>query len=315
MTIIDNYKELPKLLKGQLDKIEKKFIDNREVQECYSKYLKDFRDSHQINDYAKSIIFKMSILKTISPRYFFDQQWFKQVYCYGEDGSKIKLNKIMKVGKHAVVCEGKFKETPVIIKWYQSVKRNITFETNIYQQLHDRGCITPDFSSKYQFWGTPVLILEKLLQLDSTDNEYQLGIQIIKQLRYLHKLGVHCDIKPQNIMKKVVNNKVKYLLIDFGGVATEPLSYGYRRWLWSPKWTSQPPHRKNQIVSFKHDFIELGYTLKAVQNWRKNKTEEDGEFKSGYKSKLKRYMNRVDQINQQSIKDDDYNDLIHILRA
>lgn len=315
MEHIEEYRRLPRALRHQLSKIQSKFYENKEIQRHYQKMVHGFKDNHNVNDRISTILFRMSIFRIMGPKTLIIPELLDSIYCYhdNKDKSIITFNKVLKTGKHAKVAEGLYRDRPVIIKWYQSNKRDITYELNIYKKLKDIGCDVPWFSGHYNFWGHKVMILEKLSPLCQYDDELKLGVQIIQQLHYLHKFAIHCDIKPQNIMKRQTGNKCNYLLIDFGGVAIEHLSYGYRRWLWSPKWTSQKAHQPDQVVTQKNDFIELGYTMKAIQNWRDTHNHSDGEIKTGYSGRLLKYMKRVEEIDHKKVTEKDYSDLIKIL--
>ena len=164
--------------------------------------------------------------------------------------------------------------------------------------------------------------MEKLFPITKDDNEFEVALEVMKQLVYLHQFGIHNDIKPGNIMKRIVNGKPKYLLIDYGGVATQRLSYGFKRWIWSPKWTSQELHGKNQVTTAKNDFIELVYTMKTIQNMRngedkrhrRNKDgEEEDNIRTGFVGRLAKLHDRVEQVNPKDIKEEDYLDIIRIL--
>ena len=201
-------------------------------------------------------------------------------------------------------------DVPIVVKWYQSNKRDTLYEIGIYKKLRHLKCPVPWFSSTYEFWNSPVLVMERLQGLTKEDDEFEVAIEVIKQLRYLHQFGIHNDLKPGNIMKRMQNGKPVYFMIDHGGVATQPLGYGYRRWIWSPKWTCQRPHASNQITTPKHDFIELGYTMKTMQNW----TTGDNHIRSGFTDKLAKYMDRVVRIDEKNVTGKDYDDLIELLK-
>jgi len=319
MTAIDiahHYKSLPKSLKAQLKSIESYFYSNPKIIKRYKESLKSLGNFKR---HQKSL-FRLFLLNNIDSRDLLHEQWFFVLSCYDCNGKKpdVKLLKVIKTGKHAVVMLGQVANTndQVIVKWYQSHRRDIEYETGIYKRLDKMGCPLLRFTSSYKFWDSPVLILEKLEPLQYYDNEYEMGSQIIYQLSFLHQFGVHSDIKPQNIMKRVRPDKIDYLLIDFGGVATERLGYGYRRWLWSPKWTSQKPHEENQITTPVHDFIELGYTMKCIQNWSTNYGKTDGECKKNFRGKLARYMDYVLALDKEKpVRLEDYQNLIRILQA
>lgn len=324
--MVEQYELLPGNLKSQLDNIYRSFIDNEKVQKRYRQYIKK-NSGLKKKDQRK--YFKMSILETMSTMEILQPKWYPFISCYSEHENShhgsIQLLKLIKTGKHACVIEGLLEYTlgksakvmhkPVIIKWYQSAKRNITYECDAYKKLEELGCPVPWFSTCYQAWNSPVLVMEKLANLSPNDDECIMGIHVIDQLRYLHTFAVHCDIKPQNIMKRKTENGNEYLLIDFGGISRDRLGDGYRRWVWSERWASQESHVKDQQVTCKADFIELAYTMQAVANWKKTHTRNDGQYKTVFNSKIKKYL---DYVNTQiedgiRIKDKHYDNLIRIL--
>jgi hypothetical protein len=177
--------------------------------------------------------------------------------------------------------------------------------------------VLPYFSSSYMMYGQPVLILELLEKLDQTDDPYNIGFEIIHHLYYIHQIGVHTDIKPENIMKiaRMSDGKKKmfYYLIDFGGMTCDRFpGGGYRRFVWSPKWTSQikPNWYKELGMEGKEtekvrqtcprfDFIELGITMRVFQITSKLPTvpsDIDERYLhdyTKYKGRLKKYMEYV----------------------
>ena len=319
----EQYDSLTKPLRSQLDNIYRSFIENEKVQKIYRQYMKRYPGLKK-KDQRK--YFKMSILESISTMEILEPKWYPFVSCYSDHDhhGAIQLLKLIKCGKHACVVEGvlehrsklgKVINKPVIVKWYQSVKRNITYEAEAYQKLKDMDCPVPWFSTCYRVWNSPVLVMEKLANLSPNDNEAVMGVHVVDQLRYLHTFAVHCDIKPQNIMKRRTEAGNEYLLIDFGGISRERLGDGFRRWVWSERWSSQPSHTKNQQVTPKADFIELGFTMQAVANWRKAKARVDGEYRTVFKGRVKKYMEYVmNEIEDGAhVKDKHYDALIRIL--
>lgn len=177
--------------------------------------------------------------------------------------------------------------------------------------------VLPYFSSSYMMFGKPVLILELLDKLDDTDDPYAIGFEIIHHLLYIHTIGVHNDIKPENIMKitrmSEGKKRVFYYLIDYGGLTNEKYpDGGYRRFVWSPKWTSQikpgwyrdigKPELETETVrktSPRFDFIELGITMRVFQITSKlSKIPKDIEEEylhdfTKYKGRLRKYMEYV----------------------
>lgn len=312
MSITQNYKNLPEPLKEQLKIIESYLIENPRIKDIYYKSLsklKSQNDEKQI----KQILLHLICLKELSPLKIFESYPINLLFCYSNNGNIIKLMDILKRYKRSIIISGKLNNIPVVVKWYQSFKRDIQYEMDIYQKLSKLGCKLPWFSNEYKFWNNPILVLERLKPLDMYDDEYKIGRSVIKQLLYLHTFGVHCDIKPQNIMKTLT--QTKYLLIDYGGVAMEQLGCGYRRWLWSRKWTSQQSHEKNQIVTPINDFIELGYTMKAIQDWRKDKSKKINTYKckSGFTGRLAIYFRKIHTLDHHKLTNSDYYDLINIL--
>lgn len=333
----EKYEELSKPLKYQLNIIHENFFENEDVIEKYLEYIKKYNIR---NKRIRAKYFKLAILETIQFIQMMDSTWFDYVFCYSDHGKNhgnVYLKKLLKQGTHACVLRGQLKryisdkeqvENDVVIKWYKSKNKNITYESNIYERLDSMDCPVPWYSTCYKIWNEPVLILEKLERLSHVDNPYKMGIHVIDQLRYLHTFGVHCDIKPENIMKRLTTDldtghrtgdrtgNCEYLLIDFGGVATQKLDYGYRRWVWSEKWTSQASHTKDQLVTYKADFIELAYTIQAMLNWSsKKKTRRHGTYKVMRTRKMKMYMdyveNKIDDTKPS--KDKYYDTLIRIL--
>lgn len=303
------YEDLPDALKKQLSKLHPVFVNDDDIvpvaEDLYRRYGKKGR-----NPQIRKILFRIAMLKVIAPDYLLDPKWFPYVYGYDNRGHIVRLEKTISMGRHVFVLQGRLDDdVPVCIKWYQSNRRDTLFEIGIYKKLRHLECPTPWFSSTYQFWDSPVLVMEKLSPLGKEDNEFEVAAEVIKQLTYLHQFGVHNDIKPGNIMKRIQHGKPVYFMIDHGGVATQRLGYGYRRWIWSPKWTCQRPHASNQVTTPKHDFIELGYTMKTMQNW----TTGDTQIRAGFTGKLAEYMDRVSKIDERHVTKKDYQDLIDIL--
>jgi hypothetical protein len=198
--------------------------------------------------------------------------------------------------------------------------------------------VLPYFSSSYMMYGQPVLILELLEKLDQTDDPYNIGFEIIHHLYYIHQIGVHTDIKPENIMKisRMSEGKKKmfYYLIDFGGMSCDRFpGGGYRRFVWSPKWTAQikPNWYKELGMEGKEtekvrqtcprfDFIELGITMRVFQITSKLPTvpsDIDERYLhdyTKYKGRLKKYMEYVLSLpNSESYPPEVYRKLQDIL--
>jgi hypothetical protein len=318
MNLIETYDSLPMRLKEQLSHLERHFKNDQNIREYYRHMVKTIKDDGgKIKTSDHDIIFRLAILTVASPMNIIHQNYFPLISCYHEkDENKIfTFRSLLKEGRHAKVLECTGGTKTRIMKWYKSNKRDTCFEIGIYDKLSsmEESKYLPWYSSSYFFWNNRVLIIEKLKPLSRHDDEYLLGIQIIEQLRPLHKFGIHCDIKPQNVMKKKSKTDVIYYLIDYGGVATEKLEHGYRRWLWSPHWTSQLKHEQNQVTTAKADFVELAFTMKAIQNMKKG-DDKGMQVKKGFKGKLQTYMNYVSKIDDKNIPLDIHDKLIEILK-
>jgi serine/threonine protein kinase len=268
------------------------------------------------------------------------------------DRPEIQITKIVTEHTHSIILEGQYnlatdpylkddpdyvndndetkpKFLPVIIKFFEHGHHNVSDEIHIYEKIRKAGGDTPWFSKNYEVWGEPVLIMQKLDKITTDDNEYKIGIDVINQLRYIHKFGVHSDIKPSNVMK--CNFKNKYFLIDNGGVTTDKLAYGYRRHTWTERWTSQKMHPTdenentlNQITTSKHDLVENVFMMRGIQIVRENfpgKTVrvhlQDGDNpQKGIRGILRLYCEKLAPIDRKKpVSDGDYDALIAILRG
>lgn len=310
--VIKRYEELPEALKKQLAKLYPQFEDDSDVApEVESLYRKLDRKQHRYPN-IKKIVQRIAMLNRIAPDYLFDEKWFPFAYCYNTRGHLVRLEKTITIGKHVFVMLGRLDDNlPVVVKWYQSSRHDTLYEIKMYKRLRNLKCPTPWFSSTYSFWDSPVLVMEKLQPLNEDDDPGKVAAAVLRQLVYLHRFGVHNDLKPGNIMKRVTSDGVTYFIIDHGGVATQRYRHGYRRWIWSPKWTCQRPHASNQVTTGKHDFLELGFTWKTMENW----VTGDKEIRHGFKGKLARFMDRVAEVNEKHITERDYDDLIAIAES
>lgn len=240
------------------------------------------------------------------------EEFYPHLYVYGNKGNNIRLNSLIYKGKRVSVVAASLhdgiSERKLVVKhYYKPEVKDTTHEIGVYHLLRksidprhlDR--LLPWFSTGYQFYGEPVMVMEALNRLDHEDNAYQVGADIIHHLSYLHGIGgIHCDIKPDNIMSKSpAGGKTRvYYLIDFGGVTMLKLEEGWERFIWTPKWTVQEP-KKGRIVFPKHDLLELGVTMRALQIWNEQgaKTElRRDQIHTGFRGRLRRYMHRVNSL-------------------
>lgn len=246
------------------------------------------------------------IIKTIKPPELMKENYLRFLQAYHTKKDKrLYLEEPFSTGKHVRLL--RVKGENLVMKWYESGSRTTAYENGVYSRLKSIGCPLPYFSTSYEFWGHPVLVMERLEKLGKAEDPYKLGVEVLGQLRFLHSFGVHCDIKPDNIMKRVKDGRTEYFLIDYGGVSQEKLEYGYKRWIWTSKWTSQAPHTRKQVVTPRHDLKELGFTVNFLRYRNVENPRKD------FKGRMKDFMERVKKIDKKDIRPRDYDDLIKIL--
>jgi len=245
-------------------------------------------------------------------------------------------------GDHVCVYSGELtvinslnqeKKLPIICKYYESGNKKITFELECYSKLREMGMNIPWFTTSYKLLGEPVLIMEKLdpINLSKGDNPYKMGQEVLQQLKYINRLGVHNDLKPGNIMVRRGNHEVfttkdsfKYVVIDYGGMALDKLEYGYKKHTRTPKFTSQKKTGKTQITTGLNDMIELGYVMNFLIN-QEETSSSDGivtvndveptpfDYRKDFSGRLKKYMKilkSVDPAEFDPIKDAELYDIL-----
>jgi hypothetical protein len=323
MSFVDQYKSLPKHLKLQLKKLESKFQSQPDVKREIERLLSKQKLHKLSKDKRKDLTTyatRIAILEKIKPIKIMNDKYLSNIYAYTNTGTEtIDFTKIIAKGDHVRVIEGivRPENIPVVVKFYESRKRDITYEMDIYMRMKNTGINMPYFSVQFKIWNQPVLVMEKLQELNGNIDEYEMGRQVIPQIKALHTFGIHNDIKPGNIMRRNGNT---FLVIDYGGVAIEKLNHGYRRWIYSPIYCSQAPHQPNTVTTAKNDFIELCYTMKEIQNIR-NGVKAHARFgenkpdaiRSGFTGKLKLFLDRAHAVDDRNITDNDYESLLQIL--
>lgn len=236
----------------------------------------------------------------------------KHLWCYHPDGQpRVLLQSILVEGSHVLLFNAVVEGTgeKVIVKWYENTHRRMdtSYENNIYNRL---GQPEPCWSTEYYLWNMPVLIMTPLIKLTRRDDPYQVGISVIHQLRPLHQFGVHNDIKPGNVMRKKNGD---YVVIDYGGCTLEKLEHGYKRWIWSPDYTSQLRKSQNDgidiVTTAKNDLLEIGFTMQCLKTGMNSK-----QCRSGFKGRIREYMERVEKWDdRRPVTDTLRSELIQIL--
>ncbi len=134
-------------------------------------------------------------------------------------------------------------------------------ELGIWLELQKIGLDLPKFYHGFYFlgfdWG--ILVIEELEKLSSQDKPLEIGRQIIPQLQILHQMGIHNDLKPDNILRK----GHRYYMIDYEFMALSPYLYGYWRTAYTPIFTSQV-NSTPQVTTGKKDLLEIGYTMNSL---------------------------------------------------
>lgn len=318
------YKQLPKALRHQIDKISEKLNSNVDVQ-VYKTQILNSLSRDKYNKFSlnmkSSIALRLAILLKFNYSLFLTPEWWDiGLYCYDDSGNRVFIKeKIAQTARVFVASGLRNNKKPVVVKMYKSTKLDTSYEIDNYVKLKATGCKMPWFSSTYKFWNHPVLVMEKLEPITKEDDEYLIATHVLEQLEYLHTFAIHNGLKPNNIMKKIKNNKIQYFTIDYGGSATKKLKYGYLRFKRSPPTTSQPKAKK-QITTAVNDFIELGYTMKMLQLRRRKlsckirKNKKTGKIvdpvRSNFKGRLFAYMKRINKIDPRNVTHKDYQDLI-----
>ena len=204
-------------------------------------------------------------------------------------------------------------------------------EGSIWLELQKLGLDLPQFYTGFKFlnFEQGILVIEELQPLSIEDDPYEIGRQIIPQLRVVHQLGVHNDLKPENILKS--KNEIKFYLIDYESMATCPFLYGYERTAFTPLFTSQTTG-PTQVVTGKNDLLELGYTMNFLSMQPNEQMKRLEHIKTSIlpidlgsidditwlirnfiDPKLKKYNERAWMIDDRHILSSDYDDLIDIL--
>lgn len=223
-----------------------------------------------------------------------DAHHLNHLYVANSSLHKIYFRFPLSINDSRHVYAGEDEKNKFVIKWISHEKKSVKYEMKVLELLKQHHVKLYAFDCGYTFWDEPVLCMEKLTKLDGSENENNVGRQILRILKKIHEFGVHCDIKPDNIMKK--NNE--YYLIDFGGFSIKKLKHGYHRKCWSTNWTSQD-RLPNQVTTYKNDLIELTYTLNAIRlsKQKVKYSHEDTKRISPENKKIYNYYKIVLSIN------------------
>lgn len=331
VTLDELYRALPQALVSSIERVSVQLLHDKSVKRLLSEY--NFKKMDLFRAYACIIV---TLLDSFHPLYMFDYRWKEQVLGYIDPSKSgeyryFRLVSTIKNNKGAKILEGLLMKTPndhstakpIVVK--ASYTKAITMEMQTYTVLRKMGCPVPWFSVNYSYWGHPVLVMEKLLPITyDKDNVRTVCKNVVEQLRYVHKIGVHCDIKPGNIMKKRISKGKKsryyYYIIDYGGIAIEecnlpgPIRY-FKRHTHTEMFSSQrsAKDRKCQAVN---DLLELGYTLNYIA-WKKTGVSEkivQEKFRREYSGVCKEYMRYVTKVVRNGpVTEQTYEDILEIM--
>lgn len=242
---------------------------------------------------------------------------------------KVQLHSIIKLNlKKVIVLAGSWNGKEVIVKWSRHNKK----ETKIYKHLAEKGCPTIKIYTGFKMYiedcsdgpERSVLVMDKLSLLDKgREDPFELGLDILYQLKFIHKFCVHSGIKPDNILKNTngrstsfesgykffshpgyseVSDSImskgrecRYILMDFGSVSDEKGKRGgYYRHSWPVGWSSQDRKEKGQEAYPFHDYVELGTTLiflsRNDKEKRKMKKFRDLVFEGAKNRDLRKFL-------------------------
>jgi hypothetical protein len=193
-------------------------------------------------------------------------------YCVNGN-KRIQLTNTLKfklsTKRGVAVFEGKMDDQDVVVKWHQGRKTALD-ELHFYQWLQGKTTTAKVYSG-WKLEGEDVLVMEKLISLNDKQHidPKRIGVDILGQLKAIHKRCVHNGIKPDNIMYRPSDDK--YLLIDFGSIADNPLGDGFERKSWCVGWSSQPRKVSNQSTYPDNDLYELCVVLRQLARDKKER--------------------------------------------
>lgn len=203
----------------------------------------------------------------------------QRIYAYDGKGNKIYLRKSLAISSDQNVWLGELisfdksiNRKEVVLKWSL---QETQVEIDNWATVKWLGIPTPIIDGNFKLMDFPVIVLARLYPLDATDDPYKVGKSVLKDLSKLHKVCCHSDLKPDNIMKFIPEDKKAiYYIIDYGSTSTEKLYYGYRRRVWTPLYKSQVP-MTNQVTTAKYDLLELLFTINSLLIQKERKVTEN----------------------------------------
>jgi hypothetical protein len=174
-----------------------------------------------------------------------------------------------------------------------------------WRQVSNTGANVPKIYTDFYILDFPVIVVEQLTPLDASDYNQKLVMSIVSYIEKIIPIGVNNNIKPSNIMKRInKDSSITYIVTDVEMMTTEEKAYGYKRYSWSPEWTSQVVDI-NTITTVKNDLLEFGYTLNYLAQMQDAQAELDLAQQIRIiemPEELNDWMERVRIIDEQNIK-------------
>ena len=148
-----------------------------------------------------------------------------------------------------------------VVKW--STNESIARELQTYQKIRKLGGKTPEVLSDWKMGPNVALVMERLIPLDPSDDEFEMAIQLLSnQLPFIHQFAVHADLKPDNIMKKHQKDGSKsYYIIDMDVSDKRVDCTSFARTHFTPLFHSDIVGSK---CTFRSDLLELRATMIAL---------------------------------------------------
>ena len=250
------------------------FLNDPIVEDVYNvgdKYRSGKYDDKWLQDTADSVFYDGYELNEFRT---FTQEMIDSGIFYAIDyqGNKVVLTKRLGNQPMQNVFLGKliyadgYPSLEVIIKWSEFSDDPVSAEIqnwadfiNTYtskEQVPD----TPYIDDNFYMFTHQMMVIEKLEPLTDAvkDDLVNFTAQILDQLQHLHEFACHSDIKPDNILKRI--GQEKYFIIDLGGISKDKLYYGYARAAYTPNFTSQINFFRT-IITPKYDLLEFGFVL------------------------------------------------------
>lgn len=258
------------ILTQQLVGLSSKLRNDRNVIDCFRRLNRVYDEQHgqpPDKDVLSCHMYIAMLNHVISHRVtvFQDKVILGKLYGYrGEDPRYFIPTREIISTNLSTILEARFDDQPtdpMIVK--VSTGEFMERELEVYRSLRELNANIPTVYTEYKILGSPVLVMEKLYPLKiSMKRIPSIAKAIIEQLKLVHVIGIHCDIKPSNIMQSMDGT---IYLMDYGGMVMwddEVMS----RNTYTPAFASQRSTSKTPSIT--NDLIELIYTLNYFHNPR-----------------------------------------------